>query len=56
MPKELVIGGVVMRTAQDVLDNYIPESERVPSEVWHTVRPLAVRAVSKSTYRAWILR
>ena len=46
MPKELVIGGVVMRTAQDVLDNYTPESERVPSEVWHTVRPLAVRAVS----------
>ena len=52
MPKDLVIGGVVMRTAQDVLDNYTPESERVPSEVWHTVRPLAVRAVSKSTYRA----
>ena len=52
MPKDWVIGGVVMRTAQDVLDNYTPESERVPSEVWHTVRPLAVRAVSKSTYRA----
>lgn len=52
MSKELVIGGRVMRTAQDVLDHYAPEVERVLPEVWRTIRPLAVKGVTQSTYKA----
>lgn len=52
MAKELIIGGMVMRTAQDVLDHYAPEADRVTPEVWRRVRPLVVKGVSQSHYRA----
>lgn len=50
--KPVVIGGVVMKTAQDVLDHYTPADERVTAEVWAKVRPLVVKGVSKSRYKA----
>lgn len=52
MPKGLVIGGRVMRTAQDVLTTYTPETDRVPPAVWVIIKPLAVMGVAKSKYRA----